>query len=193
MCGAFSRRGCTPPGKRRCQYYFFQSFAKASAASFSARSFCECALSVRLRRGLTRSRRASAAVRERLSWLPTTTSAASKIISGSKLSGFDDVLMRRLHAHRRFPTIQAMWEWDVGKVRRCLVQSFASRSVSVPAYWPSIEGWGKRLNCRHDNPHPGLASKKAVASDDSNKLDCKKPAPPGQVDAGLRRCCDLPG
>src|SRR5579862_1769603 len=88
--------------------YFFQSFAKASAASLRARSFCECALSVRLRSGLTRSRRATAAVREQLSSLSTTARAASKIIRGSKLSGFDDALMLRLQARSRFPTIQAM-------------------------------------------------------------------------------------
>ena len=103
--------------------YFFQSLAKAFAASLSARSFCKRALSVRLRRGLTRSRKATAAVRERLSSLSTTVRAASKIIRGSKLSGFDDVLMRRLQAGERFPTIQAMWESDVGQILIAFLES----------------------------------------------------------------------
>lgn len=92
-CNAFPRQGWISTRKDLALDYLFQSLAKASAASFRARSFCWRALSVRLRRGLARSRRAAAAVREQLSSLSTTVRAASKIIRGSKLSDFDDVLM----------------------------------------------------------------------------------------------------
>jgi hypothetical protein len=39
------------------------------------------------------------------------------------LSGFDDVLMRRLQAGERFPTIQAMWESDVGQILIAFLES----------------------------------------------------------------------
>jgi hypothetical protein len=42
------------------------------------------------------------------------------------LSGFDDVLMRRLQAGERFPTIQAMWESDVGQI---LIAFLASSTI----------------------------------------------------------------
>lgn len=35
--------------------------------------------------------------------------------------------------------------------------------------------------------------KTTIERDEPTSLNAKKPASPGQVDAGLRRCCDLPG
>jgi hypothetical protein len=166
VCDAFVRHGSASrlPGADY-SLYFFQSFARASAASLRARSFCECALSVRLRRGLPRSRRAPAVARERLPSLSTTARAASKIIRGSRWSGFDDELMRTLQARKGFPTIQAMWEGNAGQIL-----------IMLPSWLERFSKWccsrddlgnacsrsrvrGIELHHRHNNPDPCRASK----------------------------------
>src|ERR1700756_3262439 len=89
-----------------------------------------------------------------------------------------------------------MWESDVGQILIYLREgSSLSRKYAAPGkgLGDSRTRSGER-NRIESSRQPSCGSRIETETGGSDvAATCKKPAPPGQVDAGLRRCCDLAG